>query len=130
MFLEGCKFVVKQKKIPKYSVGDIEISSDSERGNCMKKLLIKKILTKKVLMKKILMKKFFFLYIKMVNTYYQKNKEKLQKEARERYQNLSEEEKNKKRKYTRERYQYLTEEEKERRRQYDQEVKQKLPEYR
>ena len=29
-------------------------------------------------------------------TYYQKNKEKLRKEARERYQNLSEEEKDKK----------------------------------
>ena len=32
----------------------------------------------------------------MVNKYYQKNKETLQKEARERYQNLSEEEKEKK----------------------------------
>ena len=31
----------------------------------------------------------------MVNIFYQKNKEKLQKEARERYQNLSEEEKEK-----------------------------------
>ena len=48
----------------------------------------------------------------MVNKYYQKNKEKLQKEARERYQNLSEEEKDKKRKYGRERYQNFTEEEK------------------
>ena len=35
----------------------------------------------------------------MVNKYYQKSKEKLQKETRERYQNLSEEEKDKKRKY-------------------------------
>ena len=48
----------------------------------------------------------------MVNKYYKKNKEKLQKEARERYQNLSEEEKDKKRKYGRERYQNFTEEEK------------------
>ena len=31
----------------------------------------------------------------MVNKYYQKSKEKLQKEARERYQNLSKEEKQK-----------------------------------
>ena len=31
----------------------------------------------------------------MVNKYYQKHKEKLRKEARERYQNLSEEEKKK-----------------------------------
>ena len=37
----------------------------------------------------------------MVNKYYQRNKEKLQKEARERYQNLSEEEKEKKRQYHR-----------------------------
>ena len=35
-------------------------------------------------------------YIKMVNKYYQKSKEKLKKKARERYQNLSEEEKQKK----------------------------------
>ena len=32
----------------------------------------------------------------MANNYYQKNTEKLQKEAHERYQNLSEEEKDKK----------------------------------
>ena len=41
----------------------------------------------------------------MMDKYYQKHKEWLQKEARERYQNLSEEEKDKKRKKTRERYQ-------------------------
>ena len=34
----------------------------------------------------------------MVNKYYQKHKEKLRKEARERYQNLSEDEKDKRRK--------------------------------
>ena len=34
----------------------------------------------------------------MVNKYYQKNKEKLQNEAQERYQNFSEEEKEKKQK--------------------------------
>ena len=49
----------------------------------------------------------------MVNNYYQKHKERLQKEARERYQNLSEEEKDKRRKKTRERYQNFTDEEKE-----------------
>ena len=37
----------------------------------------------------------FFVFIKMVNKYYLKNKEKLQKEAHERYQNFSEEEKEK-----------------------------------
>ena len=46
----------------------------------------------------------------MVNKYYQKHKEKLRKEARERYQNLSEEEK-KKRQYHRERNKNLSEEE-------------------
>ena len=39
---------------------------------------------------------FFFLHVKMANKYYQKHKEKLQKEARERYQNISEKEKEKK----------------------------------
>ena len=34
-----------------------------------------------------------YIYIKMVYNYYQKNKQKFQKEAHERYQNLSEEEK-------------------------------------
>ena len=34
----------------------------------------------------------------MTNKYYQKHKERLRKEARERYQNLSKEEKNKRRK--------------------------------
>ena len=54
----------------------------------------------------------------MVNKYYQKHKEKLQKEARERCQNLSEEEKDKRRKKARERYQNFTEEEKVKRCQY------------
>ena len=35
----------------------------------------------------------------MTNNYFQKNKEKLRKEARERYQNLSEEEKDKEPQY-------------------------------
>ena len=41
----------------------------------------------------------------MVNKYYQKQKERLQKKARERYQNLSEEEKDKRQKKSQERYQ-------------------------
>ena len=41
--------------------------------------------------------------------YYQKNKERLRKEARERYNSLSEEDKNKMRKVVRERYQNLSE---------------------
>ena len=33
MFLQECKYVVKEKKISKHIIGDIEISSDSEREN-------------------------------------------------------------------------------------------------
>ena len=33
VFLEECKYVVKEKKIPKYIIDNIEISSDSDRGN-------------------------------------------------------------------------------------------------
>ena len=44
--------------------------------------------------------------------WYQKHKERLQKEARERYQNLSEEVKDKRRKKARERYQHFIEEKK------------------
>ena len=46
----------------------------------------------------------FFVYIQVVNNYYQKHKEKLWKEARERYQNRSEEEKDKRRKKVGDRY--------------------------
>ena len=52
---------------------------------------------KKTLMKKNQMKKIrkyiFFLYVKMTNNYYEKNKEKLQNRAPNKYQNLTEEEK-------------------------------------
>ena len=49
----------------------------------------------------------------MVNKYYKKNKEKLQKEARERYQKLFEEEKEtKKHHYHRDRNNHLSEKEK------------------
>ena len=44
--------------------------------------------------------------------YYQENKDQLQKEARERYQNLSKEEKEEKLKYGCERYKNLSEDEK------------------
>ena len=33
MFLEECKYVVKEKKIPKYIINDIEISSGSDEEN-------------------------------------------------------------------------------------------------
>ena len=60
----------------------------------------------------------FFLYIKIAKKHYQKHKEKLQKEARERYQSFSEDEKYKKCQYAHERYRNLSEEEKEKKRQY------------
>ena len=44
----------------------------------------------------------------MINMYYQKHKERLQKKASERYQNLSAEEKDKSRKKARERYHNFT----------------------
>ena len=48
----------------------------------------------------------------MVNEYYQKHKERLRKEACEKYQNPSEEEKDKNRKKVWDRYQNLPEEQK------------------
>ena len=111
MFLEECRYVVK-KKIAKYIMEDIEISSDSVKKILMKKIQKKKILVKKILIKKIIKKntqmkkikkyfsKFFFLNIKMVNKYCQKHNEKLRNEARERYQFLFEEEKDEKRSET------------------------------
>ena len=33
VFLEECKYVTKEKKIPKYIIDEIEISSDSDRAN-------------------------------------------------------------------------------------------------
>ena len=50
----------------------------------------------------------------MVNKYYQKHKGRLLKEARERYQNLSEEEKDRRRKKVQDIYQKLPEEQKQR----------------
>ena len=65
-----------------------------------------------------LIRKIFFFFFLLVNKHYQKHKERLQKEARERYQNLPEEEKDERRKKARERYQNFTEEKKEKRYQY------------
>ena len=33
MFLEECKYVTKEKKIPKYIIDDKEVSSDSDGEN-------------------------------------------------------------------------------------------------
>ena len=59
---------------------------------------------------------FFLLHIKMSEntdvTYYQRSKERLKKQARDKYRNLSEEEKNKKREYGKNRYHNISEEKK------------------
>ena len=49
VFLENCKYVIKQKKIPNYIIDDKETPSDSEEETLLEKILI---------MKKILIKKF------------------------------------------------------------------------
>ena len=107
MFLERCKYVVKEKKIPMYIIDDIRISSDfdkensneenSDEENCNEENFEDENfddenLKNTGITNKIFFIVFFCIYIKMVNNYYQKNKENLQKEARRRYQNLSEEE--------------------------------------
>ena len=60
MFLEECKYVMKEKKIHNYITDDVEISSDSDESNYDEKILekvqIKKILAKKILVKRILVK--------------------------------------------------------------------------
>ena len=52
------------------------------------------------------------LYLKLTNDYYQKHKEKFQKEAHGNYRNISEEKRDKKQKKAQERYQSFTKEEK------------------
>ena len=52
MFLEECKYIVKEKKIPKYIIDDIEISFDSDRENSDEENSGKENLMKKILMKK------------------------------------------------------------------------------
>ena len=84
VFLEECKYIVKEKKITKYTIDDMT-------------------LLEKILMKKI--KKYFSITFFSIDKYYQKHKERLRKEAREKYQNLSEEKKGKRRKKVRDRNQ-------------------------
>ena len=56
MFLEKCKYVVTEKKILKYIIDDIEISSVSDRENSDEKYSYEENL-------------FFSLYIKMTSSY-------------------------------------------------------------
>ena len=66
--------------------------------------------------------KYFLLCIKISEntdlTYYQRNKERLKKQARDKYRNLSEEEKNKKREYGKNRYHNMSEEKKQKLKEY------------
>ena len=49
MFLEECKYVAKEKKIPKYIIKDIEVPFDkSDKGDSEEEFLMKKILMKNV----------------------------------------------------------------------------------
>ena len=93
VLLEERKYVVKEKKIPKYIIDVIEVSSDSDRENFNeenfdeensdKETSGEKVLVKKLPMKKIKNKKtdkiflkFFSIYIKMTNNYYKKKTKK------------------------------------------------------
>ena len=59
-----------------------------------------------------------YIYIKKVNKLYKKNRERFRKEAREAYQNLSQDKKEKRQKRDQGRYKTIYEEEKEETRQY------------
>ena len=103
MFLEEYKYVVKEKKMPEYITDDIEISSDSDREDSDEENSDDENLVKNSFYD------FFFLYIIMANKYYQKHKKRLRQEARERYQNSTEEEIGKKCQYYQGRKQKLPE---------------------
>ena len=51
-------------------------------------------------------------------TYYQRNRERLKKQARDKYKNLSEEEKNKKKEYGKNRYHNMSKENKQKLKEY------------
>ena len=121
VFLQECKYFVKEKYIHKNIIYDIEISSDSDEENSCEKSLKNTNITHilKLIFEdhnKYLL--FAFLYIKTVNKYYQKNKEKLRKEAPERHQNLYEKENEKKHQHHRDPTKNLPEEEKEKKVEY------------
>ena len=62
LFLEERKCVIKEKRIPKYIIDDIEISSDSDEENSVEEILMKNLIWRKILMKKILVKKINFFF--------------------------------------------------------------------
>ena len=90
VFLEEYKYVIKENKIPKYIIDNVEISFDTDKESSDEENSDAENL-------KILLMKFC-VYIKMLNNYYQKQIERLQKEAHGIYQNLYEEEKDRRQK--------------------------------
>ena len=90
MFLEEYKYVIKENKITKYIIDNVEISFDTDKESSDEENSDAENL------KMLLMK--FCVYIKMLNNYYQKQIERLQKEAHGIYQNLYEEEKDRRQK--------------------------------
>ena len=93
VFLEEYKYAGKEEKISNLLILIGKILTEKIKNTHILKIIFKAY--KKMLTKYFLIN--FFLYIEMVNKY-QKHKERLRKETRERYQNLSEEEKDKKQK--------------------------------
>ena len=86
VFLEECKFIIKEKKIPKHIIDNIEISSDSDRENSDEENLKQTKIPKRSTWK--------------ISKYFWKRKNKWQKKVQERYKNVpQEEEKDKKRQY-------------------------------
>ena len=94
MFLEEYKNAGKEEKISNLLILIDKILMEKIKNTHILKIIFKAY--KKMLTKYFLIS--LFLYIEMVNKYYQKHKERLRKETPERYQNLSEEEKDKKQK--------------------------------
>ena len=115
MFLEECKYVIKEKKISRYIIDDAEISSDSDEETLLEKNQMKKNsdyqassgeeILEKIQMEKISdeencgKKIFFSIYIKNGKSILSKTRRKTQKKKKKkRNQNHSEEEKDKRRK--------------------------------
>ena len=94
VFLEEYKYAGKEEKISNLLILIGKILMEKIKNTHILKIIFKAY--KKMLTKYFLIN--FFLYIEMVSKYYQKHKERLRKETRERNQNLSEEEKDKKQK--------------------------------
>ena len=94
VFLEEYKNAGKEEKISNLLILIDKILMEKIKNTHILKIIFKAY--KKMLTKYFLIS--LFLYIEMVNKYYQKHKERLRKETPERYQNLSEEEKDKKQK--------------------------------